>query len=160
MTQVVEKAAWVHLDEGRLLTARTHGRDRFYLPGGTPEPGETHPPALAREIREELGVALALATVVRLLITEAPAGGKPAGTLVRTPCFTADHTSTPTPCGEIAYLAHGECHHPRSARTPRRERPAPALVNPDGAPAPHLPVPGLVHPFALTNLSRTRSSRR
>ncbi|GHA72649.1 hypothetical protein GCM10010345_89450 [Streptomyces canarius] len=41
MIQVVEKAAWVHLDEGRLLTARTHGRDRFYLPGGTPEPGET-----------------------------------------------------------------------------------------------------------------------
>ncbi|MEV7189926.1 hypothetical protein [Kitasatospora sp. NPDC093102] len=39
MTQVIEKVARVHLDEGRLPAARTPGRDLFHLPGGKPEPG-------------------------------------------------------------------------------------------------------------------------
>ncbi|MFI1198847.1 NUDIX domain-containing protein [Streptomyces sp. NPDC020883] len=118
MPEVIEKVAWIRLDEGRLLATRTHGRDRFYLPGGKPEPGETRPQALVREIREELGLTLDPATVAPLLITDAPAHGKPAGTLVRTTCCTADHTGIPTPCGEIAevaYLTHGD--RPRTSAT-------------------------------------------
>ncbi|WP_145908616.1 NUDIX hydrolase [Kitasatospora viridis] len=103
---MIEKVAWIQLDAGRLLAARTHGRDLFYLPGGKPAPGETHPEALVREIREELGVTLDPATVLPVVCIEAPADGKPAGTLVRTTCFTADHSGTPTPCGEIAEIAH------------------------------------------------------
>jgi 8-oxo-dGTP pyrophosphatase MutT (NUDIX family) len=120
MTQVIEKVAWVHLDEGRLLTARTHGRDLFYLPGGKPESGESIEQTLAREIREELGVTLDPATITPLLITGAPADNKPAGTLVRTVCCTADHTGIPAPCGEvaeIAYLTHGD--RPRASATTR-----------------------------------------
>ncbi|MEV0494493.1 NUDIX hydrolase [Streptomyces atratus] len=60
---MIEKVARVHLDEGQLLTARTHGRDRFYLPGGKPEPGETLKQTLVREIREELGVTPDASTV-------------------------------------------------------------------------------------------------
>jgi 8-oxo-dGTP diphosphatase len=118
--EVIEKVAWIRLDEGRLLATRTHGRDRFYLPGGKPGPGETYLQALVREIREELGLALDPATAVPLLITEAPAHGKAVGTLVRTTCFTADHTGTPTPCGEIAEVAcltHGD--RPRASATTR-----------------------------------------
>ncbi|MFF2148042.1 NUDIX domain-containing protein [Kitasatospora sp. NPDC058190] len=120
MPDVIEKVAWIRLEDGRLLATRTRGRDLFYLPGGKPEPGETHPQALVREIREELGVTLDPETVVPLLTIEAPAHDKPAGTLVRTTCFTADHTGTPTPCGEIAeiaYLTHGD--HPRASATTR-----------------------------------------
>jgi 8-oxo-dGTP pyrophosphatase MutT (NUDIX family) len=120
MTRVIEKVAWVHLDEDRLLAARTHGRDLFYLPGGKPEPGESIEQTLVREIREELGITLDPETVTPLLTIEAPAHDKPTGTLVRTTCFTADHTGTPTPCGEvaeIAYLTHGD--HPRASATTR-----------------------------------------
>ncbi|GAA2930986.1 hypothetical protein GCM10020221_28510 [Streptomyces thioluteus] len=45
------------------------------------------------------------------------ADGKPAGTLVRTRCFTAAHTGTPAPraeIAEIAHLTHGD-HHRASA---------------------------------------------
>jgi 8-oxo-dGTP pyrophosphatase MutT (NUDIX family) len=118
MTQVIEKVAWVHLDEGRLLTARTHGRDLCYLPGGKPEPGESIEQTLVREIREELGITLDASTVTPLLTVEAPADNKPAGTLVRTVCCTADHTGIPTPRGEvaeIAYLTHGD--RPRASAT-------------------------------------------
>ena len=68
MTQVIEKVAWVHLDEGRLLAARTHGRDLFYLPGGKPEPGEDIEQTLVREIREELGVTLDASTITPFLM--------------------------------------------------------------------------------------------
>ncbi|TAJ74353.1 MAG: NUDIX domain-containing protein [Phenylobacterium sp.] len=43
---------------GRLLTVRKHGTQRFMLPGGKREPGEDDLTALARELREELGVRL------------------------------------------------------------------------------------------------------
>ncbi|WP_240351659.1 NUDIX domain-containing protein [Streptomyces olivoreticuli] len=47
------EAAWVHLEAGRLLAVRSHGRDRFHLPGGGPEPGEAAEQTLLREICEE-----------------------------------------------------------------------------------------------------------
>ncbi|MFF7635075.1 NUDIX domain-containing protein [Kitasatospora sp. NPDC008050] len=118
---VIEKVAWLRLHDGRLLATRTHGRDLFYLPGGKPEPGETHEQALVREIAEELGVALDAATLTHVLTVEAPADGKPAGTLVRTFCFTADGTGDPAPCGEIAeiaHLTHGD--HPRASPAVRQ----------------------------------------
>ncbi|MGW1073142.1 NUDIX hydrolase [Streptomyces sp. NPDC002537] len=120
MSDVIEKVAWLRLDAGRLLAARTHGRDLFYLPGGKPEPGETHEQALVREIAEELGVTLDAATVTATLIVEAAADGKPAGTVVRTFCFTADGSGEPVASreiAEIAYLAHGD--RPRASATAR-----------------------------------------
>ncbi|MFF2809567.1 NUDIX domain-containing protein [Streptomyces sp. NPDC058000] len=120
MSDVIEKVAWIRLDEGRLLATRTRGREVFYLPGGKPEPDETHEQAVAREIAEELGVTLDAVTLMSVLIVEAPADGKPAGTVVRTFCFTAHGAGEPAPCAEIAevaYLTHGD--HPRASATTR-----------------------------------------
>jgi len=44
--------------QGRLLTVRRKNTHRFMLPGGKREPGEDDLAALARELREELGVQL------------------------------------------------------------------------------------------------------
>jgi 8-oxo-dGTP diphosphatase len=48
--------------EGRLLVTRrqkgTHLEGHWEFPGGKCEPGETHAACLARELREELGVAV------------------------------------------------------------------------------------------------------
>lgn len=45
-------------DAGRLLVVRKRGTDVWMQPGGKPEPGETPAETLARELHEELGVAL------------------------------------------------------------------------------------------------------
>lgn len=64
---------------GRLLTVRKRGTVRFMLPGGKREPGEDDLAALAREVREELGVAI---TSARLLGRfEAAAANEPGATV-------------------------------------------------------------------------------
>jgi 8-oxo-dGTP diphosphatase len=48
---------------GRLLTVRKRGTARFMLAGGKREPGEDDLAALARELREELGVEIVSASL-------------------------------------------------------------------------------------------------
>ena len=69
---------------GRLLTVRKRGTQRFMLPGGKREPGEDDLTALARELAEELGVALGSATLLGRF--EAPAANE-AGATVRSHAY-------------------------------------------------------------------------
>jgi 8-oxo-dGTP pyrophosphatase MutT (NUDIX family) len=94
---------WLHVRDGRLLAVRTRGRDRFYLPGGKPEPGETDEQALVREVREELG--LELADPRPAFTVQAPAHGLAAETELTLHCFTADTLGEPRPAAEIEELA-------------------------------------------------------
>jgi uncharacterized protein (TIGR00730 family) len=109
--------AWLCVRDGRLLAVRSDGRDRFYLPGGKPEPGETLEQALVREVEEEVG--LQLSDVRPAFTVRAPAHGQPGGTHVAMHCFYADADGAPKAAGEIAeltWLAHAD-----------RERAAPAV---------------------------------
>jgi 8-oxo-dGTP pyrophosphatase MutT (NUDIX family) len=84
---------------------RTRGRDRFYLPGGKPEPGEDDGAALQRELDEELGVMLDVGSMVRVATVIDVAHGWPDGARVRMRCYRARVVGTPIPCGEIAEAA-------------------------------------------------------
>jgi 8-oxo-dGTP diphosphatase len=72
-------AALIRDESGRLLTVRKAGTSAFMLPGGKPEPGEEEIPALARELFEELGCALA--TVEAFGRFEAVAANEPDATV-------------------------------------------------------------------------------
>jgi 8-oxo-dGTP pyrophosphatase MutT (NUDIX family) len=103
---VLDVVAWVQVAEGRLLTVRSRGRDRLYLPGGKREPGEDDWTALSREVREELGVELVQESFRALGVVEAPSHDQPVESHVRMACFTARHQGTPRPAAEVEEYAY------------------------------------------------------
>lgn len=105
MAEIIDKLAWIQIAGRRLLGARSHGRELWYLPGGKREPGETDQQCLAREIREELAVALLPATLRYLGSFEAQADGKAPGVLVRMTCYAAAYEGRLSASAEIAELA-------------------------------------------------------
>lgn len=86
-------------EAGRLLSVRKQGTDRFMLPGGKLEPGESARDAAIREIREEVGVELA--DVALLGEFHGAAANEPGATLEST-VFTARALGEPVACAEIA----------------------------------------------------------
>lgn len=114
----LRSVGWVQVVDGQLLAVRSTGRDRFYLPGGKPETGETLEQALAREVQEELDVKL---SCIRPAFTiQAPAHGFQTPTTLTMHCFYAAAHGRPRPAREIAELAWLDI--------PADERAAPALA--------------------------------
>lgn len=97
----IDKIAWLHLHNGELLSSRSRGKDRYYIPGGKREAGESDIQTLVREIEEELTVSLDESTIRYAGTFEAPAHGHPDGMLVRMTCYWADYTGTLHPAAEI-----------------------------------------------------------
>lgn len=62
---------------GRVLVVRKHGTSVFMQPGGKPEPGESSAEALARELSEEVGLAVDPTELEPLGIFEADAANEP-----------------------------------------------------------------------------------
>lgn len=108
----IDKVAWIHIDAGRVLCVRSHGKDAFYLPGGKREAGESDEACVRREIREELGVSLRPATLRTVGTFEAQAHDKPEGTQVRMACYAADYDGELQADAEIAEFAW-LTHHDR-----------------------------------------------
>ncbi|MCW3816651.1 NUDIX domain-containing protein [Micromonospora sp. DR5-3] len=101
----IDKVAWIRVEDGRVLCARSRGKDVWYLPGGKREAGETDLETLAREVTEELGVAIVSESARHVGTFTAPAHGRAAGTLVRMTCYAADYRGTLRPASEIEELA-------------------------------------------------------
>ena len=99
---LIDKMAWLYLHDGQLLSTRSHGKDRYYIPGGKREAGETDQQTLLREIKEELTVGLDPASLEYAGTFEAPAHGHPDGVLVRMTCYWAGYSGQLQPAAEIA----------------------------------------------------------
>ena len=101
---VPEKVAWILIRDDRVLVTRSHGRDRFYFPGGHREPGESDDETLVREIDEELQAAIDPGSMVHFGTFEIGEGHPDHGPF-RMICYTADHHGELTPSREIAEKA-------------------------------------------------------
>ncbi|MEH1127454.1 NUDIX hydrolase [Micromonospora sp. CPCC 206061] len=110
---VIDKVAWIRLEDGVILSSRSRGKDVYYIPGGKREPGESDLDTLTREIREELSVAIVADSAAHLGTFHAQAHGHPDGRIVRMTCYTADYQGTLRPDNEIeeiAWLTHADRH--------------------------------------------------
>jgi 8-oxo-dGTP diphosphatase len=97
----IDKVAWVHVENGRVLSTRSRGKDTCYLPGGKREDGESDEACLRREIREELNVDLKPETLRKLGIWEAQAHGNPEGVKIVMACYEAQYSGVLRASAEI-----------------------------------------------------------
>ena len=88
---------------GRILTVRKAGTQRFMLPGGKPEPGETAAHAAIRECAEELGLDLAPDLLTSLGVFTADAANEP-GFIIEGSVFEHPLVGKPAAAAEIAEL--------------------------------------------------------
>ncbi|MFD2763247.1 NUDIX hydrolase [Micromonospora eburnea] len=101
----IDKVAWIRIEDGRVLSTRSRGKDVWYLPGGKREAGETDLATLTREITEELDVTIVPESAAHVGTFTAQAHGQAAGTLVRMTCYSADFRGALRPASEIEELA-------------------------------------------------------
>ncbi len=101
---MIDKLAWIAIQDKQILSTRSVGKDKYYLPGGKREAGETDAAALYREIKEELSIDLHVETLKWVGTFLAQADGHPNGTLVQMTCYTARYTGTLKAAAEIAEI--------------------------------------------------------
>ncbi len=101
---MIDKLAWIELQDQHILSTKSIGKDTYYIPGGKREAGETDAAALCREIKEELSIDLAVETLQYVGSFQAAAHGHPEGTLVNMTCYKAAYTGTLKAAAEIAEI--------------------------------------------------------
>lgn len=102
---IIDKLAWVEIQDRKVLYARSRGKELFYNPGGKREEGESDVQALARELKEELDIELDQKRAQYLNTFRAQAHGKPEGTFVEIKCYTGAYEGELKPSAEIEELA-------------------------------------------------------
>ena len=110
---IIDKIAWIRLEDGAILSSRSRGKDVYYLPGGKREPGESDLDTLVREIREELSVAIVPDSTEHVGTFHAQAHGHSEGTTVRMTCYSADYRGVLQPDNEIeeiVWLTYADRH--------------------------------------------------
>ena len=100
----IDKLAFIEIRDRKVLETCSYGKDKWYIPGGKREAGESDDQALIREMKEELLVDLVPETIKHCGTFEAQAHGKPEGTMVRMTCYTAKYNGTLSPSAEVEKL--------------------------------------------------------
>ena len=101
---VIDKVAFLYLQNGKILSTRSKGKDKYYIPGGKREEGETDIETLVREVKEELSVDIIESSAKLYGVFEAQAHGKAEGVIVKMTCYTAEFTGELKADSEIAEI--------------------------------------------------------
>jgi len=96
----LESVAWLYELDGKVLCVRTKGKDKYFIPGGKMEPGETRKAGLIREVREELSIDLIPDTIShRFSVVDVAYGLE--DTELEMHCYSADFAGRIVPGAEI-----------------------------------------------------------
>jgi 8-oxo-dGTP pyrophosphatase MutT (NUDIX family) len=90
--RIIDKLAWIEIKDRSILLTRSYGKDKYYIPGGKRENGESDEQALCREIKEELSIDIKPDTIIFVGVFQAQAHGHPVGTIVKMTCYMAEFT--------------------------------------------------------------------
>lgn len=104
-------------DDGRVLTVRKRGTQRYMLPGGKPEPGERPIDTAVREVREELGIEITPDELELLGAFDSHAANE-AGHALRATVFLARRTVYPVVQAEIDDLRWTDPSSPDETEAP------------------------------------------
>jgi len=99
--KIIDKIAYIHIENKKILSTLSKGKDTYYIPGGKREENENDIQTLIREIKEELTVEIVKDTIKYYGTFEAQAHGKNEGILVRMTCYSADFIGELQPSSEI-----------------------------------------------------------
>lgn len=102
--KMIDKVAFLFLSDGKILSTRSKGKDKYYIPGGKREGAETDLETLVREVKEELSVQIIESTAVFYGIFTAQAHGKAEGVQVKMTCYTAEFEGKLRADSEIAEI--------------------------------------------------------
>jgi len=97
----IDKIALIEIKNGQILSAKSIGKNKYYLPGGKRELGETDAQTLIREIKEELDVDIQSSSIKHVGTFTALSDGAKDGTIVKMTCYKAAYEGTPQATNEI-----------------------------------------------------------
>lgn len=96
----LESVAWLFKKDGKVLCVKTKGKNKYFIPGGKLEVGETYQRGLLREIKEELNIDLVASTISHEFIVVDDAYGLE-DTELEMHCYSADFNGEINPSSEI-----------------------------------------------------------
>ncbi len=99
--KIIDKLAWIEIKNKQILSTRSFGKDKYYIPGGKRELGESDNEALIREIKEELSVDLIESSIRLVGVFESQAHGQAEGVIVKMTCYKADYVGEIKNAAEI-----------------------------------------------------------
>lgn len=97
----VDKIAFIETKNGQILSTKSKGKTKYYIPGGKRETGETDEQTLIREIAEELNVKIDKSTIEYIGTFKAQSDGAKDGILVKMTCYKAKYDGIMKPTSEI-----------------------------------------------------------
>ncbi|MEM8765410.1 MAG: NUDIX domain-containing protein [Bacteroidota bacterium] len=97
----VDKIAFIETRNGQVLSTKSKGKTKYYIPGGKRELGESDAQTLVREIAEELNVKIDIDTIEYVGTFKAQSDGAKDGVLVKMTCYKAKYKGNMKPTSEI-----------------------------------------------------------
>lgn len=101
----IDKVAYIKIKDGRILTAKSKGKLKFYIPGGKRENNESDQETLIREIKEELDINIIPSSIKYFGTFKAQADGRDKGVIVKMTCYEADYLGQLKACSEIEEIS-------------------------------------------------------
>lgn len=91
---VIDKIAFIEIQKGKILSTKSIGKTKYYIPGGKRESGESDEQTLIREIEEELSVTIIPNTAEYIGTFSAQSDGEKEGINVIMTCYKAKYSGT------------------------------------------------------------------